>query len=279
MPLIVNGAPLDDALIREEANLMRPHLFRSMQGADPREVETRLREWAVENAIEKALLRQAALADPEPVPAERLEEALRGAAASSSMPSSAAPAEAQRSEIELQIRIDRLVTRHAGRIGAPKLKEISEYYRKHREKFVLPERAHIGHIVKNFGDGIDEAAALEAIKSIDAELRGGADFAGVASRSSDHPENGGDLGWISRGQSKPELDRMIFGLQPGTISPIFRSSGAFHIVAMFAREPERAATFDEVRESIERTIVAEKRHRAMERLVDHLRARAVIERE
>ena len=65
MPLKVNGAPLDDALIREEANVMRPHLFRSMPGTDPRQIEIRLREWAVENAIEKALLRQAALADPE----------------------------------------------------------------------------------------------------------------------------------------------------------------------------------------------------------------------
>ena len=76
MPVNVNGAPLDDALIREEANLMRPHLFRSMPGADPRQVETRLREWAVENAIEKALLRQAALADPDPIPPEQIEQAL-----------------------------------------------------------------------------------------------------------------------------------------------------------------------------------------------------------
>ena len=53
MPLKVNGTQLDDAVIREEANLMRPHLFRSMQGTDPRQIEMRLREWAVENAIEK----------------------------------------------------------------------------------------------------------------------------------------------------------------------------------------------------------------------------------
>jgi parvulin-like peptidyl-prolyl isomerase len=272
MPLKVNGATLDDALIREEANLMRPHLFRSMPGTDPRQVETRLREWAVENAIEKVLLRQAALADPEPVPPEQIEEALRRIAAS-------VQGDAQRSEIELRIRIDRLVTRHAGRIGAPKLKEISEYYRKHREKFVMPERARVGHIVKNFGEGVDEAAALEAIKSAEAELRGGANFAEVAARSSDHPENGGDLGWIPRGQLAPELDRAIFGLQPGQASAIIRGANAFHIVAVFGREPERPATFDEVRDSIERTLVAEKRQRAMERLVDSLRAHAVIERE
>jgi parvulin-like peptidyl-prolyl isomerase len=273
MPVKVNGAPLDDALIREEAKLMRPHLFRSMPGADPAEVETRLREWAVENAIEKALLREAALADPEPVPPEQIEQALRRIA-----DSAAAPSDGQRAEIELRIRIDRLVTRHAGRIGVPKLKEVSEYYRKHREKFGVPERAHIGHIVKNFGEGREEAAALEAIQSIEAELRGGADFAAVAARSSDHPENGGDLGWISRGRSSPELDRAIFSLQPGRTSGIFRTSDAFHIIAMFAREPERTATFDEVRESIEQAIVADKRQRALERLVDSLRARAVIER-
>ena len=171
------------------------------------------------------------------------------------------------------------MTRHAGRIGAPKLKELSEYYRKHREKFVLPERAHVGLIVKNFGEGVEEAAALEAIRSIDTELRGGADFAEVAGRSSDRPENGGDLGWIARGHLTPEMDRVIFGLQPGHTSGILHSSAAFHIVTVFAREPERPATFDEVRHSIEHTLIAEKRHRAMERLVDSLRARAVIERD
>jgi len=278
MPVNVNGAPLDDALIREEANLMRPHLFRSMPGADPRQVETRLREWAVENAIEKALLRQAALADPDPIPPEQIEQALGRIADSAAAPA-AETADAQRAEIELRIRIDRLVTRHAGRIGAPRLKEVSEYYRKHREKFTIPERAHIGHIVKNFGEGTDEAAALAAIQAINAELRGGADFAAVAARSSDQPENGGDLGWISRGRSAPELDKVIFSLQPGDTSGIFRSSDGYHIVAMFAREPERAATFDEVREGIEQAIIAEKRQRALERLVDRLRARAVIERE
>jgi parvulin-like peptidyl-prolyl isomerase len=257
---------------------MRPHLFRAMPDADPRQVETRLREWAVENAIEKALLRQAAVADPDPVPIEQIEDALRRIADSAAAPADE-PADAQRAEIELRLRIDRLVTRHAGRIGAPKLKEVSEYYRKHREEFVVPERAHIGHIVKNFGEGIEETAALEAIQSIDAELRGGAEFAAVAARSSDQPENGGDLGWIQRGRSAPELDRVIFSLQPGHTSGTFRSAGAFHIVAMFAREPERPASFDEVRDSISRTLVAEKRQRAMERLVDRLRARAVIERE
>lgn len=171
------------------------------------------------------------------------------------------------------------MTRHAGRIGAPKLKDVSEYYKKHREKFVLPERAHIGLIVKNFGEGADEAAALEAIRSIDAELRGGADFREIAARSSDRPENGGDIGWIPRGQLSPEMDRVIFGLEPGHTSGIIHSSKAFHIVTVFEREPERPATFDEVRESIEHEILAEKRHRAMERLVDSLRARAVIERE
>lgn len=274
MPLKVNGAPLDDALIRDEANLMRPHLVKSMQGADPRQIETRLREWAVENAIEKALLRQAALADPEPVPPEQIDEALHRIAAASS----AAPTDEQRAEIELRLRIDRLITRHAGRIGAPKLKEINEYFRKHREKFVVPERAHIGHIVKNFGAGTDEAAALEAIKAIETALRAGADFAEIAARSSDHPENGGDLGWIPRGQLSADLDHVIFGLQPGQSSGIIRGSNAFHIVAMFGREPERLARLEEVRETIERNIIGEKRHRAMERLVDRLRAHAIIER-
>src|SRR4051795_2963638 len=69
----VNGDPVDDAAVREEARLIRPRYMESVGNMDPIEAEMQLREWARENVIERMLLKTAALADPEPVPPEMIE--------------------------------------------------------------------------------------------------------------------------------------------------------------------------------------------------------------
>src|SRR5271165_2186550 len=98
MPLTVNGTPVPESTIREEADRMRQHLYQTMRRESQTNIERRLREWATENAVERVLLEQAALADPEPIPVARIEEA----AGESGV---AGISEAQRHEIELQLRI------------------------------------------------------------------------------------------------------------------------------------------------------------------------------
>ena len=47
--------------------------------------------------------------------------------------------------------------RHAGRIGTPKMKEINEYYRKHRAQLLIPECVRgVAHIVKLMNDTATE---------------------------------------------------------------------------------------------------------------------------
>ena len=70
MPWYVNGELVDDAQVRDEAQMMRPRYQETVTDMDPIEAEMQLREWARENVIERILLRQTALADPEPVPPE-----------------------------------------------------------------------------------------------------------------------------------------------------------------------------------------------------------------
>src|SRR3712207_1451088 len=79
MPWYVDGELVDDAQVRNEAQMMRPRYQESVTDMDPIEAEMQLREWALENVIERILLRQTALADPEPVPPEVIEQGLEAA--------------------------------------------------------------------------------------------------------------------------------------------------------------------------------------------------------
>lgn len=65
------------------------------------------------------------------------------------------------------------------------------------------------------------------------EIRKGGDFELIAKRESMDPGSkavGGDLGWNRRGATVPEFERMMFGLNPGQVSPVFETAFGYHIL-------------------------------------------------
>jgi parvulin-like peptidyl-prolyl isomerase len=260
LPLRVNNELVEDDVIREEIRTLRMRLAEAMPGEAPSTIEARAKEWARDNVIERVLLRQAALADVEPVPAEVIEKAGGNAA-----------------QAELQFRIERLAIRHAGRIAPPRNKDVIEYYRHHRDNMAVPEAVRAAHIVKNIDDKTPEDAALAAIRAVEERIKAGDAFETIADELSDCPGRGGDLGWFPRGEMVPEFDVVVFAMKPGEISPVFRTSFGFHIAKLYQHADERMATFEEARPQIERHLLTEKHQKALERLCDYLRARATVE--
>jgi parvulin-like peptidyl-prolyl isomerase len=259
LPLRVNNETIEDEAIREEIRTLRLRLAEAMPNEHPSAIDARAREWARENVIERVLLRQAALADPEPVPAEIIEKAGGNA------------------EAELQFRIERLAIRHAGRIASPRNKDVVDYYRQHRENMAIPEAVRAAHIIKNVDEKASEEQALAAIRAVEERIKSGETFEAVADELSDCPGSGGDLGWFPRGQMVPEFDAVVFAMKPGEISPVFRTAFGFHIAKVNAHADERMATFEEARPQIERLLMTEKHQKALERFCDYLRARATVE--
>src|SRR6266567_2182518 len=145
MPLMVNGELIDDAVIRLEEDQLRPRLREAMPDEDHKVLESRTREWARENAIERVLLRQAAMADPEPLAAEELDrtvEQLRPPAPGESGCILPGGRDDFRLQVETQLRLERFTARLTAKLVPPRFKEISEYYRQHRDEFFTPALIH-----------------------------------------------------------------------------------------------------------------------------------------
>jgi len=264
MPLTVNGEEITEADLRLEEEQLRPRLREAMPGETAAAIEARTIEWARENAIERVLLRQAAMADP-----EALTEGALDAAAN-------ANAGVAREALEAQLRIERLTARLTAKLVPPRPKEVSEYYRQHREEFITPELIRASHIVKNVDEQNSEEAVLPQIQAIEAELNQGADFAEVADRLSDCPGRGGDLGFFARGQMVDEFDAVIFALAPGQRSPIFRTPFGFHIARVIERKPAGPRALDDMKEMIANLLFDQKKQRRIEQYIDSLRAKADI---
>ncbi len=244
---------------------MLPRLAEAMRGESRAAIATRAREWARDNGNRSlVLLRQAALNDPEPlvepVPGEPDSMCLR-----------------RGGEDELRLRLERLTTRLTAKLMPPKQKDLTEYYRRNSDKLFLPDMVHAAHIVRNVDEKTTDAEARAAIDAVAAILASGADFAGVADQHSDCPGRGGDLGFFPRGQMVAEFDDVVFALEPGRVSEVFRTPFGYHIARVIEIRPAGVPKFDLVRERIAEILYAEKRQRAVDRFIDQLRAKASIE--
>ncbi|MGH9659681.1 MAG: peptidylprolyl isomerase [Bryobacteraceae bacterium] len=282
MALIVNGEEIDDAVLRQEAAAIRPQYEAAMEEMDPVDREIQLREWSRENVIERVLLRQEAERDPQPIDAGLIDRALEQMKTEAGGRAACDPSLGDgeiRREIETRLRLDRLIGSITAKVAPPRPKEVGDYYKKNRDRFVAPEVVHAAHIVKNVDENTSEEAAREAIGAIGAELAAGADFAALADRASDCPGRGGDLGWFPRGQMVDEFDAVVFAQAPGSTSAIFRTPFGFHIARVVERRPEGLRDFAEVKDEIEEALLRQRQQEAVEQLVDRLRAQADIRNE
>ncbi|MBM3734314.1 MAG: hypothetical protein FJW39_00885 [Acidobacteria bacterium] len=280
MALRINGEYLASEVLREEERLIRPQLREAMQDDEPRVVEQRVKEWARENVIERTVLRQEARKDPTPVPQDELDRMFHDVREQSPNQSGCllpGTDEQVRGELEIRFRVERLLKSVTDKIGPPKGKDISDFYLKTKDQFTAPESIHAAHIVKNVGDGVDESEAGAAIEEALRELEAGAGFSELADRVSDCPGRGGDLGFFPRGEMVEEFDQVVFALQPGQRSGIFRTMFGYHIAQVYERKPAGLRSLHEVKDQISETLHQQKRQKAVEQFLDRLMSGAKVE--
>ena len=279
MPLEINGELIEDAVIRAEAQALRPRYTEMLAETDPITGEMQLRAIARNMVIERVVLQQETSKDKEPIAAEVLDHALSSLRAQSPGGGSCITPMNESTLLEdarQQIQLDRLIGKVFSKVAKPKQKELVDYYRKHPEEFEAPELIHAAHIIKNVDETHPEAEAREAIEQVRAKLDAAASFAELADAHSDCPGAGGDLGWFARGHMVEEFEAVVFALKVGEISPIFRSPFGFHIAKLLERKPAGLQPFNEIRAELEDAIRRVKERRALDGYIDELIAKAEI---
>lgn len=273
MAILVNGERIDEKAIREEAERMRPQYEQAFADEPAPQREARLQEWARDNVVERALLEQAAKADPRPITPEEVDAAIR---ATGREPDASVTPEV-RTNIELSLRARRVLDEQGKNLPPPSDEAVRAFHQEHAKEFTLPERLHAAHIVKHVTPCKPPEVCEEALQKAKAELAAGAEFAALAVTYSDCPENGGDLGWFPRGRMVEEFDNTVFKMKPGEVSEIFASRYGFHIVKVFDRKPAGPAALEEVADYIRSRLAADAHNAAIEQFLDGLRAAAKVE--
>jgi len=280
MALKINGEWITDEALREEERLIRPRLLEELSGETPFSIEAKVKQWAKENLIERAVLRQEALKDTSPIPPDVIEQMV-------SQIREQTPGESGcvfpfgddqlRAELEARYRVEQLLGKVTAKVSPPKNKEVSDHFVKNRGQYESPEMVHAAHIVKNVDENCDEDTARAAIEAAAAELAQGANFEELADRLSDCPGRGGDLGYFPRGQMVEAFEDVVFKLKPGEVSSVFRSPFGFHVAKVYAKKAPGLRDLSEVKDHIASQLHEQKKQRTIEQFLDRLMNTASVE--
>ncbi len=151
--------------------------------------------------------------------------------------------------------------------------EVEAYYRDHQKEFERPEQIHARHILLQ--------SEVEA-KFVLAKLQRGERFDVLARQYSQDPgskEQGGDLGFLSRGTTVPEFEQAAFTLRPGQTSGIVKSQFGYHIIQTIEYKAGLPAQLnDAVRKQIRTQLLAKQQETAFGDWLKQLKAQAKIKR-
>lgn len=130
-------------------------------------------------------------------------------------------------------------------------------YDKEKSNFVSPPQWEVAHIlikVPPKASAAEKQAALAKAQKVDALAKApGADFAKLAEQYSDDlgsKRQGGDLGWLSKGDAGPEFQAALDKLNKGEISAPVLTSDGYHIIEVRDVREGHTQTFAEVRDQL-----------------------------
>lgn len=158
--------------------------------------------------------------------------------------------------------------------------DLRALYGRSIERFRTPERVKARHIlVKTQGKPAGEVSGLEAkANDLLKQVKAGGNFAELAKKHSEDTVSGaqgGDLGWVTRGQMVKPFEEAVFSLKPNEISGVVKTEYGFHIVQALEREQARVRPFEEVRAELETESKREAVYQRMQQGIDQARAELV----
>ena len=155
--------------------------------------------------------------------------------------------------------------------------EIRDFYNQNRERYRVEDKAQVSHILlKTVGKTPQQVDELEKkARELLQKARAGEDFAALAKQYSEDTgtqPKGGDLGWISRGQTVPEFEKAAFSLEQGKISDVIKTVYGFHILKVNGRIRARLPGLEEIRTQVMLELKKQKGERVKQETSDRLRA-------
>ncbi len=285
MALIINGERIEDDFIGE----IRTQLERQHAGGGVAEWEALgkdLDTFAKDMVIAQVLIRQEAAQNGPAVSQKEIDQELKRIrerheskeAYQERLREMNISEKQLRDDIEQRMKVDRLLDQICQEVLEPTEAEMRAHYEENKALFMDPESVCASHIVKHVEGGtiLDAQAAFSELEELHARLLEGFSFEAAARHHSDCPDNGGSLGYFSRGTMVPEFEDVVFNLKPGEMSGVFQTPFGYHIAKVVDRIPPRERPYEEVAAQVQQALIDARENAAIDAYTAQLREKADI---
>lgn len=161
-------------------------------------------------------------------------------------------------------------------------KAVNEYYKNNSTKFVEGESVKASHILVMVDKNATKDAKETAKKKIDGLLirvRKGEDFAKLAKENSDDKgsgQNGGDLGFFSKGMMVPNFEKAAFSLKKDEVSDVVETEFGYHVIKLIDKKPERTIPLSEVHDKLKNYLKSMEVNKKLSEYLADLRKKADV---
>jgi parvulin-like peptidyl-prolyl isomerase len=154
--------------------------------------------------------------------------------------------------------------------------DIEKFYSAHKDDWTTNTAVKLRMIKIN--PGADPEKKRKLVQDIRAKIVGGADFADLARIYSEDStqDQGGDWGWVKRGDLAGELDNQVFQLQAKKVSPVLPMNGAYYLLLAEDKKGGITKPLKEVRDEIEQRIMQQARQKQEQAFAEKLRKKAYV---
>lgn len=143
---------------------------------------------------------------------------------------------------------------------------------------VIVQQTHVRHILIRTNEVVSETEARNRLLGLRERIENGADFAEIARLQSQDGSSskGGDLGWVSPGDTVPDFERTMNQLKEKQLSEPVRTEFGWHLIQVLARRNEDMSK-ERLRFTARQTLRERKSDEAYQEWVRQLRDRAYVD--
>lgn len=142
----------------------------------------------------------------------------------------------------------------------------------------MVDQTHARHILIKVSELTSETDARRRIADLKERLDHGGNFEELAKQHSEDASapTGGDLGWVSPGDTVPDFEQAMNALKPGEVSGPVQSPFGWHLIQVVERRTQDVSQ-ERQRQAARQAIRARKADTAFQEWLQRLRDRAYVE--
>jgi parvulin-like peptidyl-prolyl isomerase len=174
--------------------------------------------------------------------------------------------------------IEKVIDRQVRRFINIQPSEVNSYYRENIGDYTQTEKVAVYGILIKTESVRTPQESRQLAEDVHMGARKGANFNELAANYSEdaHKNQGGDFGYVKRGQLLKEIEDEIFSLAEGEISDIVKTPLGYYIFKVYDKHEARTIPLEEVYEKVQMTLYRAKMQEKFEEWLEDLNKNAYI---